>query len=151
MELQRAKDEALIPGADLWVVGDLESSQWTQKIDWYLNFQIARSKTHKTVEQGTELKSVISQWEVEAPKIDLAATMPLMIASSDLLPNHSTVLVPQAGDVKTWAKRVFEVWKQLDEPSLRVFLPRGVESTSFANAWPGSKDDLAAALVPEFN
>ncbi len=149
LSLACPQEKALEPGADLWVLSDLEGSEWSRKLDWYLNFQLVRSKTHKTLEQSSELQEVIKLWEFDPPGVEVSKQLPLMVASSDLLPNHSTVLIPLGGDVKTWAKRVFELWKQLDEPSLRVFLPKDIDAKSFGMAWPGSANDLTGALVAE--
>jgi hypothetical protein len=143
------KDKVLEPGADLWVVTDLDESEWSQKIDWYLNFQLVRSSIHKVPDQSSELQDVIKKWEFDPPDVEISKQSPLMVASSDLLPNHSTVLIPLGGDVKAWAKRVFDLWKKLDEPSLRVFLPKNIDAKSFGSAWPGSAHDIDGALVSE--
>ncbi|MCM2282323.1 MAG: hypothetical protein NDI61_10825 [Bdellovibrionaceae bacterium] len=165
-----ATEEALLAGADLWVMADLASSAWTQKIDWYLNFQILRSSTHRTMQSSPELKQVLAHWEVELPvepnrKTDTAETAPLMIASSERLPNHAVVMIPLATSAesaestdsapsdpsasKRWVARVHDTWRGLDEPKLRVFLPKGMTAEQFARSWSGRKDAIEHALVPE--
>lgn len=111
--LSCSNDQALQAGADLWVLPDLEQSEWARKIDWYLNFQLARASTHSTLKHSDELSAVVQKWEFDPPDVEVANQLPLMVASSDLLPNHSTVLLPLGGDVKSWTKRIFDLWRKL--------------------------------------
>lgn len=144
----RESSEAFAPGASLWVVTDLERSSWAQKIDWYLNFQLLRAQTHRPALPGDELRSVINQWDVEAADVICAEQAPLMVPSARLLPNHAVVLVSFADiQPKDWVKKVHATWAQLDSPSLRVFLPIGLNPTQFAAAWPGEDSTLERALV----
>lgn len=145
-----AQEEALQAGADIWIVPDLENSEWTQRIDWYLNFQIFRSETHLTPKASAELEQVLAEWDIDAPGVSQAKTSPLMIASSDRLPNHAVVVVPfVGGEIKSWAEKVHETWSRLDAPRLRVFLPSGLTAARFSDAWPGPDEALSLALVPE--
>lgn len=151
MSHQVAPDEkALQAGADLWIIADLEKSAWAQKIDWYLNFQILRSKTHKTPIPSPELLQVLERWEIEAPAVEELESAPLMIASADRLPNHAVVVVPfDDEDPRRWVKRVHDTWTRLDSPGLRIFLPEGLAASRFQEAWPGPADILSHALVPD--
>jgi hypothetical protein len=144
-----SEEQALQAGADLWILPDLDHSEWAQKIDWYLNFQLAKAGQHSKLDQSSELQEVIEKWEFDPPSVEIAKQLPLMVASSDLLPNHSTVIIPLGGEVKLWPKRVFELWQKLDQPTLRVFLPKNVDAKAFASNWPGKNDDLSSALVAE--
>lgn len=147
-DFERNEEEALLPGAELWVVPDLNQSTWTQKIDWYLNFQILRSTQHRVAEPPPEMKSVIGDWELDPPKIELHKTSPLMIASAQLLPNHAVVVIPMSEQNQNWPESVHSVWAKLDKPSLRVFLPKSVTASNFVKAWPQSeRETLNHALV----
>jgi hypothetical protein len=57
-----------------------------------------------------------------------------MVASSSLLPNHQTVVIPEVDD---WVGACFRIWKGLNEPSVRVFLPPGLTRAAFEKKWPG--------------
>jgi hypothetical protein len=150
VEVVREVSEALAPGADLWVVANLENSSWSQKIDWYLNFQILRAKTHQTAAPDSEMNQVLSRWEVEIPPAENLSSSPLMIVSSSSLPNHAVVMVPfEVANLRRWVEQVHGVWRCLDAPSLRVFLPNGQNAVKFAKAWPGPEDVLVHAIVVE--
>lgn len=126
---------ALNPGSDLWIVPDLEKSQWTAKLDWYLNFQICKASRHKSPSIPEFLSSVVSETELQLPKVPSTKNLSLMISSDSLLPNKWVVILPWTGDLGQWTSRIFEIWQQLKEPSLRVFLPPGQSTGNLQSAW----------------
>lgn len=126
---------ALNPGSDLWIVPDLEKSTWTAKLDWYLNFQICKSSRHETLPLPEFVDHVLTETELPNKKQNLHAQLPLMISSEALLPNKWVVLVPWSDDIATWTESVFKVWKNLKEPSLRIFLPPGQSTGNLQVAW----------------
>lgn len=126
---------ALNPGADLWILCDLEKSPWTAKIDWYLNFQICKSSRHHSQSLPEFLSEVLEKTELEKKNIQLDKSAPLMIASQDLLPNKWVVLLPWNNDMAGWSTQAFEIWKKLNKPSLRVFLPPGQSAGNFQTPW----------------
>lgn len=126
---------ALNPGSDLWIVPDLEKSQWTAKLDWYLNFQICKSARHETPQLSSFVSEVLAESELEKIPVPTTKSWPLMIASERLLPCKWVVVVPWNGSISSWAEKSFEVWQNLKEPSLRVFLPPGQSTGSFEGSW----------------
>lgn len=131
---------ALSPGADLWVLADLEYSRWAKKIDWYLNFQMARATPRHAVGPSAGLNELLSKIEFEAPEITVNEKAPLMIASGEFLPNRSTVVIPidhglDAAARKDWVDRCHRVWSGLGRPNLRVFLPGPVSTEQFMGEW----------------
>ncbi|WII71215.1 hypothetical protein QJS83_12165 [Bdellovibrio sp. 22V] len=126
---------ALNPGSDLWIVPDLDKSQWTAKLDWYLNFQICKSTRHLSPSLPNYLRTVLAETELEKKSIDIKPSAPLMIATHELLPNKWVVLLPWDGNLKQWTTQVFEIWQKLKEPSLRVFLPPGQSTGNLQLAW----------------
>lgn len=126
---------ALNPGSDLWIVPDLEKSQWTAKLDWYLNFQICKASRHHTHSLPAYLKEVLVETELEKKSLRTKDTAPLMIASSELLPNKWVVILPWQGDLSAWTSQVFEIWQKLKEPTMRVFLPPGQSTGNLQLAW----------------
>lgn len=126
---------ALNPGSDLWIVSDLEKSQWTAKLDWHLNFQICKASRHSPRLLPTYLNEVLTETELEKKNLKTSDQMPLMIASSELLPNKWVVLLPWNENMSQWISQAFEVWQKLKEPSLRIFLPPGQNAGSLQAAW----------------
>ncbi len=125
---------ALNPGAELWVMADLGKCQWTAKIDWYLNFQIVKASRHQTPPLSEFLIGIIEKTGVEVPKMISASSAPLIIHSQPLLPNKWVAIVPYNDNFKEWMKKISTVWSQLQNPSLRIFLPSG----QLADAMPES-------------
>lgn len=138
---------AFNPGSDLWIVPDLEKSQWTAKLDWHLNFQICKSTRHLPKELPAYLKEVIQQTELSlsTPEVDKD---PLMISSSSLLPNKWVVIIPWQNDLNLWCEKLFKVWKDLNQPSLRIFLPPGQSAGLLQGALPdhGGPEDFTVVL-----
>lgn len=133
---------ALGSGSDVWIIAGLDDSKWARKIDWYLNFQLMRAEPRHVgsiakpsipllgfVEQAKE------QWDFEMPKVQLSEAAPLMIASSSLLPNVTTVQVTLGQGDESWVAQCHRIWSNLGRPSLRVFLPGAMSSEKFAKQW----------------
>lgn len=134
-------DESLQAGADLWICADPESSAWTRRIDWYLNSQIMRAECRQQPAVPSELLRIEQEWGCDRPTIAVEETAPLMIASSRLLPNRQTVMVPFSGGSASWVKSCARIWKEMNRPSTRVFLPEAISLEEFEKAWP-KKDGL---------
>lgn len=126
---------AFNPGSDLWIVPHLEKSQWTARLDWYLNFQICKASRHKTAQTPVFVNEVVKEAELEKFYRPVSQSAPLMIASEQLLPNKWVVVLPWANDMGAWGKEVFEIWKGLNNPALRVFLPPGQSAGTFQQSW----------------
>ncbi|MGZ3774010.1 MAG: hypothetical protein ACXVCY_16215 [Pseudobdellovibrionaceae bacterium] len=126
---------AFNPGSDLWIMPDLEKSNWTAKLDWYLNFQICKSSRHVSLKLSSFVTSVLNETGLEEKQAPKTQQDPLMIASERLLPNKWVVIIPWNNDASSWAKQSFEVWQKLKEPSLRIFLPPGQRTGSLESAW----------------
>ena len=135
---------ALSPGRVTWIVPDLERSRWAQRIDWYLNYQIARAEPHVPASFAPELQDVIEKWEFEAPTVRLNGAAPLMIASSGLIPNHQTIVLPVRSGEAEWILASHRVWVGLGRPPTRIYLPSGVSTAVFEGRWP--KGDAEADL-----
>lgn len=144
---------ALSPGADLWIVADLVNSQWSRKIDWYLNFQLLRAEPRQRRELSAELRRVVDEWDYEVPQIEVPDPAPLMVASSDLLPNSQTVLIPVVQDKDSWVQACHKVWVGLGRPNVRIFLPSSVPSRQFedryARIWPSEDQTATVEIVTE--
>ena len=126
---------ALNPGSDLWIVPDFPNSKWTQKLDWYLNFQMIRSTRHLTPELRNYTLFVQRETGLPSFESKTADWQPLMITSEAFLPNKWVVLVPGAEDFNSWVKEVSKIWANLQKPNLRIFLPTGQSASSIEKAW----------------
>ncbi len=125
---------ALNPGAELWAMADLPNSKWTAKIDWYLNFQIVKASRHERPPLSEFLVKIVEKTGVKIPQLEPISAAPLLIHSQPLLPNKWVAVVPYTDNFKEWMKSVSQVWQQLQNPSLRIFLPAG----QLSNAVPGN-------------
>ena len=132
--------KALDPGADLWIIPDRRTSSWSKKIDWYLQFLISKAMIHKPPQISAEITKRMQENDHELFSHELGHSSPLLILSERQLPNKKTVHLPFLGDQKSWVEQVHQVWSGFNSPSLRVFLPKGIESKDFINAWPSSKN-----------
>jgi hypothetical protein len=114
---------------------ELEKSPWTAKLDWYLNFQICKASRHETKETPTPINSILEETGLPREKISTGTEGALMIASARLLPNKWVVVLPWNEDLSKWTQEIHKIWGNLNEPSLRVFLPPGQSASSLQLAW----------------
>lgn len=139
---------ALTPGADLWIMTDIEYSSWARKIDWYVNFQFAKSQMHTPQAFSVELQDLIQKTGSDFFNISVKKTAPLMIATQKLLPNTSTLLVPFT-EGPAWVKKCHEAWVKLSQPSVRFFLPETQSLSQFLSSWPKTKTEKPISFVAE--
>lgn len=137
------KAGALGAGADIWILPDFDQTTWTRAIDWYLNFQLSKAKMFHPQPLSEELKNLAGEIPLTDYHLDKPA--PLLIASSDFLPNHAVVKIP-INDEKKWIARAYDIWCQLQRPSLRLFLSRTMEERDIEFQWPESIEGIA--VVP---
>jgi hypothetical protein len=135
---------ALSPGAQLWLIPSLEVSTWSRRIDWYLGFQIRRALPHRRFEFGPDMRQLMESFEAPITKIPRTDQAPLMVASESLLPNHQTVVIPPSDD---WVGMCHRVWKGLDEPVTRIFLPPGLTRAEFEKKWPSDAEHGSVEVV----
>jgi hypothetical protein len=127
--------DSFLPGADLWVAPERKSSGLTQRLDWYLNFQISKAAKH----QGRELPQRVEELLIKCglPHLDFAENDRdgLLVPSSHLLPNRWVLVLRGSDQFEAWVQNIFLKWNQLQKPSLRVFLPSGKSLEEFRRAW----------------
>ena len=135
------------PGSDLWIFPELENSNWTQKVDWYINFQIIKNSQKKSLPLSEEIQNVLDKTGLDLKKIISARPQPLMISTSTWLPNKWLVVVAGSKQFSPWTQQVFQTWKQLKKPTLRIFLPTGQNASSFLEHWRELSSDQEMTLV----
>src|SRR5687768_17785864 len=118
------------PGADLWIVPGISESHHTLQIDWYLNFQISQAQTKVPINPSQNLQMILEQTELKYPEIK-TSNHSLMILAVNSLPCRWVVAVENSFDLKTWTKDLFSIWKNLAQPSLRVYLPPNAKTNEF--------------------
>lgn len=126
---------AFNPGSDLWIVSDTANCHWTQKLDWYLNFQIVKSQRHLSPEIRNFTKYIQKESGLETYEVSVPKDAPLMITSEAFFPNKWVVVVPMTASFEVWVREVSNIWENLKHPSLRVFLPTGQNAGSFNKEW----------------
>ena len=131
---------AFNPGAELWILPDLEKSPWTAKVDWYLNFQISKASRHSDPKISNFIKEVEKETE-QVPVVKPETTgAPLMIASEEHLPNKWVVILPQAEDFEAWVEKISHIWTGLQCPGMRIFLPPGQNAGQLQKHWQKHQD-----------
>ncbi len=109
-------DSAFKKGADLWAVAGFEENPYSAVIDWYLRFQITKHSA--------------------------SLASPLLLESSRFLPNLWTLQISYTAE---WPNTVYNIWKGLNRPSLRIFMPQKTkDKEKVAKRW---RSDTAGAVV----
>ncbi|WP_413288515.1 hypothetical protein [Bdellovibrio sp. HCB337] len=126
---------AFNPGSDLWIVPDLQSCRWTQKLDWYLNFQIIKNQRHLSPDTRNFTKLIQRETGLETYELSVPKEAPLMITSEAFFPNKWVVVVPTSPNFGLWVREASAIWENLKHPSLRIFLPTGQNAGSFQKEW----------------
>ncbi len=144
-----SKAGAYRPGADIWVIPELNSSKWSRQIDWYLNFIISRGTTHSPKKLSKTLTHILSENDMKLTPFKLNKQAPLMFASQHRLPNKQTVLLPLNKEKVKWIQSILKLWSGLNHPFIRVFLPPNFTDEEFNSLSPQDSEFLnKVTLVP---
>ncbi len=139
---------ALTSGADLWVVSDSQHSRWNQKIDWYIRFQMRKNNLQKRKTTSKEMKTLLEKHKIQINEWNLKKTSPLLVESSQFLPTYSVLELAYRDD---WSQSVYEIWKSMRTPSLRIFLPFSLPFNEFKKLWsPSEKLHTIECVVKDF-
>lgn len=123
------------PGADLWVLSPLEQSHSTQRLDWYLNFQIAKADFHQQKNMSEELEIIIRECDLELYNYLPQNNDGLLINVKHLLPARWALVQPILNPFPSWVEKIHFYWKSLQQPSLRIFLPKEKTTSDFNSHW----------------
>ena len=125
---------ALSPGHDIWFVCEPEQSYWATQIDWHINFQISRSKLHKSAELKNEVKEIIADQELEL-KTDFSSyqNKALLIYSGFNLPAKYIVKIAYNQSSAEWIQQAKAAWQQLNFASCRVFAHKDLDIAMLRN------------------
>lgn len=122
-------------GADLWVTAEKIDSTFGPLMDWYLNFQIAKSTIHQTAVRSQVIEKILLDSELPTPQIKTAPTQSLMICAENLVPAKWIIIFPRKQDLTLWCQEIYDRWKGLNFPSIRIFLPTGTTPAEFEKVW----------------
>jgi len=136
------------PGADLWVIPELEKSRAGARLDWYLNFQLTRSACKPPVPMEEPLRELIRKCGLPETHYNQETQGKLLISSSELLPNRWVVQLEHSDSLAQWCHHIAEIWVGLRKPTLRVFLPTGLPAGDFLTTWKQSQsfDDFSVVV-----
>ncbi len=126
---------AFSSGADLWVVPEQKTSPWSRIIDWYLNFQMARSVSHQPKLATEGLKQVLKQNDLSLVPIQLKEGYPLMIPGLSRFPNIQTLVISGQHKDLEWLNHAQGLWEKMGRPSLRIFLPEDLSFEDVRKNW----------------
>lgn len=140
---------ALSSGSTLWVLPSADNSVWTKKLDWYMNFQLARANYFQQMALPEPLVEMATNLEVPVPTIEVSKKAPLLVSTVYNMPNEITLYMPFTGELSTWLKQIHEVWSKLHKPSLRIFAPDGIDTEDIEKSWPDPTMSEKLTLVPQ--
>lgn len=132
-----SENAAFSPGADLWVFCDPKNSAFARKIDFYLNFRIARSQLLERRELPLPLQGYLAENELEELKETPLPPNRWMISTRRELPCRQVVMIPFQSDGKAWVQGAIATWQALQLETIRLFLPNaaaGVEINSLVSS-----------------
>ena len=138
---------ALAPGADLWIVPERKKSALTQKIDWYLNFQIARSVQHQSKMLSPIVTQILESCELKGYNFYPEEADALLILSTRNLPNRWVMVLKGSEDMDYWLNTALQKWRALNSPSLRVFLPEGAKLPEVSKLWKRIGGDDSVTFI----
>lgn len=142
------KAKALGPGSSVWIVPEPMASPEVRRLDWYLNFQLAKAVAHKRQSLSPELRNILLQNEIPEMNYQGLTSQALMIAARRFLPADMVVMVPTQEVFANWMVQVKKIWTSLGQPSLRIFLPQGPTVEGVKQLWPDSDSSTKISIVP---
>jgi hypothetical protein len=122
---------AFSPGADLWVVPDGSSSPWTMRIDWYLNFQIARMRRRQPLHISEDVDQALRLNGIDLIPPEVDDRSPTFIVVQDSLPCFLLVELPvDKAHPDRWLDRAWDLARKFANHPIRLFVPEGIDPRS---------------------
>lgn len=138
---------SLNPGSDLWVVPERKNCQATQKIDWYLNFQISKASKHQARPLSQKVTDILEKCELPQHSFEENEDNSLLIASHLALPNRWVLVIKGSDQFEDWVASIAQKHKHLNSPSTRIFLPNGKTLEEFQKTWSKSSQEKDLSVV----
>ncbi len=126
--------QALDAGDTLWILPFDLDSPWYQRLNWLTNFSLTTNELHTRPKLHPWLIKILETCEIPTPNIPLSE--PLLVPVSQWLPSEWLVLVPFTTNNETlFIQGIAKIWKQLQEPPLRLFLPLSMTLKEWEVLW----------------
>lgn len=124
-------------GAETWIVPPLFLSQWAQKVNWLLNFQLSRAEKHVASDLPEKMEKILEDEEIEPFSLSHSRVerQSLLVINPNLLPNKFTVQVfdinNTAGqlDFSRWVSASLKICEKLKTSSVRIFAPKDLPAS----------------------
>jgi hypothetical protein len=115
--------------SDLWAIPQPERFALAAKLDWLLNGLLTQAEERVPQHLSPGLVSILKAEEREDLLLSSSSLSagPLLVSSDKLLPNKFVTLSVYNGSLESWLSEVLKTWEGLGHPSLRLFLPFGVD------------------------
>lgn len=126
---------ALSPGSDLWIVPERKNSSLVPRLDWYLNFQIAKSSLHHRAALPPAVSEILKECALEGYDWAPEESEALLILASPFLPCRWVMVLKNSSQFDSWVKAAVEKWKKMNSPTVRIFLPHEVSASDFRKIW----------------
>lgn len=121
---------------DLWVLPPPRASAWFARVDWYLNWQLAKGVAYSGLHLPNEVLRLSEDYEVPLPPVvQMESTAPLLVLSHGRLPTGKCVVVDAKAFGKGWLEQVHEICLNLDAKSVHIFLPAKMDLDEAKKAW----------------
>lgn len=130
------KAKAFEGGSDLWVSPEPEVSELTKELNWYTNFLTSRMIYHRPQTVSPVLADILAKNEIEFLGSPPETPDRFLLCTEHVVPNKLLLVLPYKGGLKSWLKQAHRVWQELGQPTVRIFLPKGVDVDQFSKAWP---------------
>lgn len=153
-----SQNSALSAGHELWVLPHYETSSWTPKIDWMMNFQILKNLRHVQKTPDAEIYRILKDNEIQTQLVEID-TDNLLIPSQLFFANTWILYSPvglRIGDSEYtgfekdsgWINKIHKTWSNLNSPSMRIFLAKTWKPAQVQAAW-AKLEDKEIALVAD--
>lgn len=116
--------KAFEQGHVLWIIPHDSTSYWYQRLNWLTNFRLTANELHSRPQMHPSLIKILEACEIKTPEIPISE--PLLIPVAQWLPADWLIMLPIASSNEVeFVTRLKTIWEQFQQPSLRVFVPRG--------------------------
>ncbi len=139
--------QAFQPGADLWIVPDVLESSFCTKLNWLLNFQLSLAGLHQKKKMSPVLKKICT--DADFPIFSFENNDVMMIPTKNYFPNQYTLMIPTRNNLAVWTEKYLQSWRDLNSPSIRVFLPRLISYESYFDVFEKYPIKSKIAFVSE--
>lgn len=138
--------QILKEGDDLWIISDGKNSHWYGKIDWLCNFQLSHSEIHKSKPLSSWLTNYMQTSQLNFPEPPDDKNN-LLIPVDSVLPTQWVCVIPFQGSIQNWIENVHSVWSQWQKPTLRVFIPKTIQTGEWKSYWKTLEPKVSPTLV----